>query len=151
VSSSLAPLAWFLVRAAAGAMLAMHGWNKLDAGVDKHAAWLKSMDVPMPDVAAWASVAAELGGGALLAVGLLTRIAGLFVAGNMGAALYLAHRNDFGTIGTGPGGAVEYPILLFLVGLAGLMQGGGPISIDGMLRGSRDVGMGARPSPYGPR
>lgn len=129
-----APLGWLVVRAGGGALLALHGWHKVNVqGVSSFSAWLASMDVPLPDVAAWAAVGAELVGGVLLVLGLFTRWAGLVVAGNMGVALYLAHRDtlDLSTFGSSAAVPTEYPLLLALLGLGAALHGGGRLSLDG--------------------
>jgi putative oxidoreductase len=125
-----APLGWALVRFLAGAMLSLHGLEKLRDGPAGFADFLRGLGAPAPEAAAWLSTLGELLGGGLLAIGLFTRPAGLVVAINMATAIALAHAGDFGKIGTGKGGVIEYPLLLCAVGVAAAFQGGGPISVD---------------------
>lgn len=50
------------------------GWNKLTGGVEGVAGYIGSKGLPMPTVLAWLTIALELGGGLLLAIGFKTRI-----------------------------------------------------------------------------
>jgi putative oxidoreductase len=85
------------------------------------------MGVPMPQTMAWAAALAELGGGALLALGWLTRPAALALCGNMAVAIGRVHWKN-GLVGQG---GWEFPAVC-LAGLLSLLLGGpGAISIDG--------------------
>jgi putative oxidoreductase len=128
----LAPFGWLVVRVVAGGLLMIHGWQKVGADdwPKGFAAGLEKMQVPLPEVSAWLSMAAELGGGALLVLGFLTRPAGFLVAFNMAVALLTAHRDQLPLLGTGDGGPAEYPLLLCAVGIGALFSGGGPLSLD---------------------
>lgn len=130
--SPLAPLGWPLVRFVAGAMLAVHGWNKVTGDMGAFAGHLDKMGMPIPTVAAWLSALAELVGGAFMAIGLFARPAGFVVAFNMIVALLLAHAGDIPKIGSGAEGVrAEYPLLLAAVGLATMLRGAGGFSVDG--------------------
>jgi putative oxidoreductase len=128
----LAPLGWAVVRLVAGGLLMIHGWQKVSADdwPQGFAAGLEKMQVPLPEVGAWLSMTAELVGGALLALGFLTRPAGLLVAINMTVALLAAHRAQVVLLGTQAGGPAEYPLLLGAIGLGAMLAGGGPVSLD---------------------
>jgi putative oxidoreductase len=134
VFEPLAPYGWPVVRFVGGFLLATHGYSKVFVtGVSGFAAGLAGMDVPLPEVAAWVSALAELVGGLFLAVGLFTRAAGLFVAGNMLVAVLLAHTGDLGKIGSGGPSPAEYPLLLAAVGVGGLFVGPGRCTVDALL------------------
>jgi putative oxidoreductase len=144
-------LGLLLLRAGAGTILMAHGYPKLFGGPEvetspeaakvlgpnfpeavksggpaSFAQALGSMGVPNPEVAAVASGLAEFGGGLALALGLLTKPAGLIVAGNMAVATRTAHWPQ-GLYGAG---GYEFPALLGIVGAALAMTGPGAISID---------------------
>jgi putative oxidoreductase len=121
----LAPLGWAIVRLVAGGMLALHGWHKVNGGIPGFAESLDKMNVPAPEIAAWASALVELVGGAFVALGILVRPAAAAIAVNMAVAILLAHRDDLTKIGTPEGGAVEYPILLFAVAFGAMLAGSG--------------------------
>jgi len=95
--------------------------------------------VPAPTVAAWCSALAEFVGGALLAIGLLTRPAALALTINMLVAAFVAHASaPWFSTGTGP---AKEPALLFLVPfVALLMTGPGRYSIDRLIAGAGRAG-----------
>jgi putative oxidoreductase len=147
-------LGLLLLRTGAGVTLMAHGYPKLFGGPEKEppaaaaellgpkfpeavqqggpasfAEALKSMGVPQPEVAAVLSGLAEFGGGLALLLGLMTKPAGLVVAGNMAVAARKAHwpQGFFGA------GGYEFPALLGTVGLALALTGPGAVSIDHLL------------------
>jgi putative oxidoreductase len=137
--SPLAPLGWALVRATAGAFLAMHGWMKWAGGTEglaKFGDGLAAKGVPMPHAAAYVSASAELVGGVLLVLGLLTRPAGLALAINMAVAILTTHTADAAFVGTNKGVPFEYPALLFAVASGAVLHGGGRCSVDSMIERS---------------
>lgn len=114
-----------LIRLGFGLTLAMHGAQKLVHFSDFSA---KQGSVLL----AACAIAGELGGGLGLAVGLLTRLAGVgaaavmwFVAFKVQGAL-----QHLGQIGTGDGTKWEYPFLAGLVGVAFLVMGAVEYSLD---------------------
>lgn len=81
-----------------------------------------------------AAGAIELVGGALVAVGLYTRCAAFVMSGEMAFAYFLSHATKgFYPVLNGGDGAILYCFLFFYLFLAG----GGPWSLDRMLRGPR--------------
>jgi putative oxidoreductase len=58
----------------------MHGWQKLSGGVDGVAMFLGGLGFPIPAVMAVLLIAAELGGGILLILGLWTHWVGKILA-----------------------------------------------------------------------
>jgi putative oxidoreductase len=81
---------------------------------------------PMPELLGWVAIASELGGGALLALGLFTRTSAAFLLLTMLGAAFVVHGGDpwikqeF---------ALTYAVLLFFL----LMHGPGDPSLDGWL------------------
>ena len=126
-----AALGWPLLRIAVGLLLALQGWHKVSAGTLGLANDLAGMGVPAPEIAAWACVVAELGGGALLVLGLFTRPAALAVLLTKAASLFYAHRAALDTLGSPTGRNAEYPLLLAVAALAILFRGAGALSLDG--------------------
>lgn len=82
---------------------------------------------PLPVLFAWAAAGAEFAGGLLLAAGLMTRPAGLFVAFTLGVAFFGAHGGD-------PFGDREMSFLYMTAGLALTVTGAGRFSIDAAIR-----------------
>lgn len=79
-------------RVAVGGIFVAHGWQKYDQGFAGTEQFLGGMGVPEPAIAAQVATYVELGGGALLVLGLFAPIAGVLLAGQMAGAIWYAHR-----------------------------------------------------------
>jgi len=116
-----------LVRIFAGVSLALaHGLGKLPPkeGIVNATA---NMGFPMPTLFAWAAGLSEFVGGILLALGLLTRFAGFFIAFTMTTALLGVHWAD-------PFAKKELAFLYLFIALTFMIKGANDWSIDGFLR-----------------
>ncbi|HEY4488920.1 MAG TPA: DoxX family protein [Candidatus Paceibacterota bacterium] len=71
-SDSMAGVAPLVLRVVVGLIFAMHGWQKLTGGVEGTAGFLGSLGFPLPMLMAVLLIAAELGGGILLILGIFT-------------------------------------------------------------------------------
>ena len=94
----------------------------------------------IPPVLAWLAIAAEFLGPLGLAVGLLTRLAALGIAGVMLGAIKMVHwQNGFfmNWSGTQQGEGFEYHLLALGMALALVIMGGGAASVDRSLTSSR--------------
>lgn len=81
-----------LARILLGVILIAHGWQKLFTnGFGASTAMFAQMGLPLPGASAAAAIAIEIIGGALIILGLLTPIAGLFVVGDMLGAFIFVH------------------------------------------------------------
>ncbi|WP_040162045.1 DoxX family protein [Mobilicoccus massiliensis] len=120
-----------VARVILGAILIAHGWQKVaQNGLEATGGAFAEMGVPLPQVAAVFTAVAELGGGILLVLGLLTQVAGLAVVFVMVGAWFFVHR-DNGVFVTGQGWE-----LVAAIGLAAAMfvvVGPGRASIDALL------------------
>lgn len=85
-----------------------------------------NLGFPFPAFFAWAAGLSEFLGGILLAIGLLTRPAAVFLLITMGVAFY-SHLDD-------PFRQQELPLLFFFTFLVFLAVGGGRLCIDRFLR-----------------
>jgi len=131
-----------VLRLVAGASLAMHGWAKLHEpmhtpffeGVSQMGAPFESA----PKAFGYASVAAELGGGILLAVGGLTRLAAFMLLCNFAVAIWKVHLH--GPYSLPAEKAMEPAAIYAAIACALLFAGAGRISVDGMLfcRGKKE-------------
>jgi len=123
---------WLLVRFAAGAALIPHGWGKIVAGgLPATAQGFAKMGLePAYPLALYIGLL-ELVGGALLAVGLLTRLWAIQVTGFMAVATFFVHWPN-GYFWTDKGW--EYPAFWMLVAIAIVIRGGGRLSLDRLLR-----------------
>ncbi len=82
----------------------------------------------------WFAGAIELGGGALLTLGLFTRIAAFIMSGEMAFAYFLSHapHGFFPILNRGDGAILYCFIFLYLA-----VAGAGPWSLDALLRRKR--------------
>ena len=117
-----------LLRMVTGVILAAHGWEKL-VGYSDWQNSVASLGLPMPHVLAPLAIAAELGGGVGLVLGLLTRLAGLGAAINMGVAIATVHWGH-GLFAKDNG--FEFPLLLLVSALFFLLRGAGAASLDSL-------------------
>ncbi|MCC6982632.1 MAG: DoxX family protein [Bauldia sp.] len=147
-------LGLLLLRAGAGVTLMAHGYPKLFGGPGKEAPpeiakllgpnfktaveqggpaafaqTLGQLGIPQPEVAAVMSGIAEFGGGLALALGLLTKQAGMLAAANMAVASKKVHWSQ-GFYGQG---GYEFSALLGLVAASLALTGPGKFSIDHLL------------------
>ncbi len=126
--SEIAPLA---LRLGVGLVFAVHGWQKLSDGPAGFAGMLSGMGVGAPELVAWLVTLAELVGGVLLLLGLLTRLATLPLIATMIGAIVLV-KADLGII-AGPDAPLpgaEVDILLLAGLVAVLVIGPGRVSLD---------------------
>lgn len=125
---SLAAYSYPLIRVAAGLMLVPHGWGKLfEGGIPGTAQGMASLGLEPAYVFAVYIGLLEFFGGLLLAVGFLTRLAAILVAGFMAVAAFYVHWPN-GFFWTDHG--FEYPLFWGLVALAIFFRGGGRLSVD---------------------
>jgi putative oxidoreductase len=93
-NSRLFDLGLLPLRVFAGlALLLAHGLAKVPPS-DSFIAGVAQMGFPSPTAFAWAAAASEVVGGALLAIGLLTRPSAFFILCTMLTAGVLRHAND---------------------------------------------------------
>jgi putative oxidoreductase len=120
----------FLLRVFIGLGLTAHGYTKFfgEKGIAGFAGFLTSLGVPRPEIMAYVSAGTELVGGALIAIGLLTRVVAVPVAFNMFVAALTAHRASYFITNTPPG--MEYALNLGVIFLALVFTGAGRFSVD---------------------
>ena len=107
-----------------------HGVNKLPPS-DRFVAGVAEMGFPLPLLFAWAAAFAETVGGLLLATGLATRLAAVFIAVNMFVAVFVRQAGQ-------PFGERELALFYFVVALQFVLTGAGRLSIDAALAGWRE-------------
>ncbi|WP_282795256.1 DoxX family membrane protein [Streptomyces sp. CC224B] len=120
-----------LLRTGVGAVLAAHGAQKLfgwfgGGGLEGTGAWFESVGYRPGRTNALLAGAAEVGGGALLALGLATPVAGAAAAGAMAGAAPVHAPNGF----FNQSGGFEYPAVLGLAAAALAVTGPGRLSAD---------------------
>ncbi len=133
IAVKIQPLAWAILRILSSAMFMTHGYAKILG--ERAQPFLGGMDFFGIDLGInmlWVAGVIELFGGALLVLGLFTRITAFFAAVLMVMAYLSAHAAWFPTLNNG-----ELAAMYFIVYLAIFAQGPGAISLDAMLRGKR--------------
>ncbi|MFM8704258.1 MAG: DoxX family protein [Planctomycetia bacterium] len=123
------------LRVAVGLMMAVgHGWAKVPPAAGFVEA-VGGLGFPMPTAFAWAAGLSELVGGLLIAAGLFTRPASLFLAATMGVAAFLKHGAD--PLFSRQGPSKELALLYFAAAVAFLLAGSGRFGLDSLVRGRR--------------
>ncbi|MGH9944062.1 MAG: DoxX family protein [Pyrinomonadaceae bacterium] len=138
---------WFPlpVRLALGAVFIGHGAQKVFGvwGGKGLAAFAAAPQAPMGLRPVWlwmgAAALAELVGGVLVLLGLLTRVGAFMLACVMFVAMVGVHWGAF-FMPTG----IEYTVALMGMAVALLISGGGQLSADAALQGPRAFGAGRR-------
>lgn len=123
--------ALLLFRAVLGVVFLFHGVHKFFvAGMDSTTQQFVQWNVPQPQLSAYITAVAEIVGGGMLIVGLLTT----FVAGGlallMAAAMYFVHMPAGFFVSEG---GVEYPVVLIAALLMIVVFGSGRASLDEVL------------------
>jgi putative oxidoreductase len=133
--SFVADVALSVTRIVLGVLFVLHGWQKI-----RHPAgatgWLDEVNNTADFSPLMLALAAylELLGGVLLTLGLLSRLGALFVIGVMVGATYFKYDPNKDLLGPyGP----EMPLLALMLGLLFLTLGGGKLSVDQQLFGSK--------------
>lgn len=119
-----------LLRIFAGLSLAFaHGIGKLPPS-DGFIEAVGNLGFPLPAFFAWCSGFAEFFCGLLLAIGLLTRPAAIFIAINMSVAVFLRHADD-------PFSSKEKALLFLVIAILFLIIGSGKYGVDALFRRNR--------------
>jgi len=130
VHSKRANLGRAVLRVFAGLALALgHGLGKLPPS-EGFVEGVAEMGFPAPGFFAWMAALAEFLGGLLLAAGLLTRPASLFIVINLSVAAIISHAGD-------PFNIREKALLFGTIALMYLLTGAGRYSMDALIRRNR--------------
>lgn len=124
------PVVPLVLRVVLGGLFVWHGIDKFDVGIDMIEGMFTSWGVPAPSLTAPLTAVIEIGAGALLVVGLGTRVAAMLLSVVMiGALIYV--KKDLGVISSQPMPGAELDLAM-LAGLVGLVvMGPGAASVDG--------------------
>ncbi|GAA0376297.1 hypothetical protein Acor_31860 [Acrocarpospora corrugata] len=131
---ALYDLAALVGRVALGVVFIGHGWAKYQRGVEATAKGFADWSIPAPRISAYFAIIAELGGGILLVLGLLTMLAGTALFVLMAGALIFVHAGN-GILLANSG--FELVLALGAVALLLAVAGPGRISLDYLLFGRR--------------
>lgn len=128
------PLSYPVMRFIAGAILIPHGYGKLFGGFAPLVAnnILSKLGFPVPIAWAYLLGILEVVGGAMLAIGFLTRpVAVLLVIEFIVITFFWNFQ--FGFAFNAQGGGFEYPLVLLILYLAIFFRGGGRYSLDRLI------------------
>jgi putative oxidoreductase len=123
------------IRGVVGVVFIFHGAQKLFAvwdgkGMEPFIESVKQINVPYPEIAAYAAAVSEFGGGILLIIGLFARLAALLLFATMAVAVIKVHPGAFSVAAKG----MEYALTLGVVSFGLCLTGAGRLSIDGAVR-----------------
>ncbi len=141
--------ALLLIRLALGAVFIAHGLEKFGvlgggAGISGFISFLESLKLPQPALLAYLTAGTEVGGGILVAVGFIPRIAALAILGIMVVAFLKVHfahgffLDSYDVPEKGEG--FEYVMVLGAMALSILIAGAGKISAQGLFGGGKKSG-----------
>lgn len=126
IDNKTAPYAAFLLRSALGAMFLAHGLLKVFVfSVPGTVAFFQS--VGFPGWLAYATIAAELAGGALLLLGVYSRVVALALVPVLLGALFVHAGN--GWLFSAANGGWEYPAFLVVAALGVALLGEGRFAL----------------------
>jgi putative oxidoreductase len=124
------PITELLVRLMAGGALAFHGYQILFGNIEGAGRFFESVGFEDGLFWAWVVGILEFGGGLLLALGLLTRLAAAAIIVFLIVAIAVYHW-PFGFNWEARG--IEYPLFWAIVVFHFLVQGGGRFSLDALI------------------
>jgi putative oxidoreductase len=124
------PITELLIRLMAGGALAFHGYQILFGNIEGAGRFFESVGFDNGLFWAWVVGILEFGGGLLLALGLLTRIAAAAIVVFLVVAIVIYHW-PFGFNWEARG--IEYPLFWAIVVFHFLIQGGGRFSLDALI------------------
>lgn len=127
-----AGLLW--LRVLTGLGIAAHGYQKLFGGMmPGFTAGVTALGFPLPHLFAYLAAGTEFFGGILIALGLFTRLAALFLFINMSVAAFLAHGGD-------PLDKKELALAYWTAAGAVGLLGAGPYALDAVFFGRKSSG-----------
>jgi uncharacterized membrane protein YphA (DoxX/SURF4 family) len=132
-----------VLRVIVGVIMAAHGLQKLQRGPAEFGRTaLDSLGVPAPEFMGYVVTFAELGGGFLLILGLLTRLAALVLTVDLVVAILLVKVRVGLIAGEGAGAGAELDLALIAGFVALLLMGAGALSLDRLIGLERPSGRG---------
>jgi putative oxidoreductase len=123
----LQPLGLLVLRLALGVVMIAHGWQKIADHLHMFSGILHGLGIAHWMV--YLVVVAEFGGGILLVLGFLTRLAAFAVLVDMLVAIFTVHLHN-GVLGHKGAPGFELPMTCAAIALALIFSGAGPIAID---------------------
>lgn len=134
----LQPLGLLVMRIVLGVVMIAHAYQKILRGVHNSYGFFNSLGLPWWSV--YLSTYTELIGGALIIVGLLTRVWALGLSIDMFVAIWKVHWKN----GLLPDHGYQFPLALAALAFALIFFGGGPIALDAIVFGRSGGGTKAK-------
>lgn len=128
----LQPLALLVMRLALGAIMVAHGYMKVFGGLHRFAGMVGNMGIP--SWLAYVAAFTEFLGGLMILAGFFTRAAAFAICIDLCVAIWKVHLHN-GLLGAPDHPGFEFPMAAATLAFALIFLGGGPISIDHVLRG----------------
>lgn len=135
------PAAPLVLRVILGALIVWHGIDKFDTGIPMIEDMFRMWGVPAPGLTAPLTAVVEIAAGAMLVLGLGTRLAAMALGVVLAGALVYV-KWDLGIISSGPMPGAELDLALFAGLIAVIVLGPGRVSLDhrlGIERGETAV------------
>jgi putative oxidoreductase len=120
----LQPLALLVMRLSLGAVMLVHGYQKVFGGLHHHAQLVASLG--LPSWLGYVSSFTEFLGGLLVLLGLFTRVAALGICIDLSVAIVKVHLHNGLTGNNG----YQLPLALAALAFALIFFGGGSIALD---------------------
>ncbi len=133
-ADALGPYASPILRLVTGLIFAMHGYQKLTQfGLESTTGFLASLGFPAASVFAALLIAAELGGGILLILGLFTHWVAKILSVVALVALFTAHISKGFFMATG---GYEFILLILAATISLMITGPGAFALDAKMKKS---------------
>jgi putative oxidoreductase len=143
VSTGLRWLPPTVARLTIGLVFLQTGWGKV-TNIQKVVGFFTELGIPAPEIQARLAASAELVCGALILIGLFTRVATLPLVGTMVVAILTAKRGDINEL-SDLLGMEEYLFIVVLLWLGA--YGAGPLSLDALFAKRLESGERRLPRP----
>lgn len=128
-NATLDDLGKLLLRLCIGALLLLHGIQKLSHGVSGIESLVVSKG--FPHFLAWGVYLTEVIAPVLVAIGLYSRLGGILIAVNMTVAIWLVHSAELYRLNSTGGWQIELQALFLCGGLCIALLGAGRYSLGG--------------------
>ncbi|MFC1484934.1 DoxX family protein [bacterium] len=119
-------LVYLALRIFVGFAFMTHGYGKAFAGLKGFSSYVSELGIYFPQILGPIAAWSEFFGGALLIVGLFTRISSFFLACTMAVAVFVAHAGQ-------PFDSKELSLVYLICCLLFLMKGAGKYSLDNII------------------
>ncbi|MFN2747870.1 MULTISPECIES: DoxX family protein [Bacillus] len=128
----------FILRLVTGLTFLLHGISKFQGGIENTAGFFTSVGIP--GFLAYVVAIIELLGGALMILGLGTRVIGILFALVMLGAIFTV-KLSAGFMGSDGGAGYEFDVALLAMSVYLALNGSGMLALDRLFRANRQEGL----------